>query len=132
MMALTLSGASRTLGISLIISLAFGLGQCGIGALMLLRGTRLGGWRSFRALLLAMLGAGFALSGVAELVVSGAEALGALGGMPRPDQIRQVRLVADDVLAIGLAAVALALALYPVWRRILIARTAGAPSEEPS
>lgn len=94
---------------------------------MVLRGSRLGGWRAFRPLLLALLGAGFALSGLTELVVSGTEGLGAIGGTPGSAQVRQVRLVADATLAAGLVVIALALALYPAWRRFV---PAGPPAED--
>jgi hypothetical protein len=122
MVLLTPLYSSDTTGISLFVSLAFGLGQCGIGMLLALRSAQLGGWRSFRPLVLALIGAGFALSGVAELVVSGAEALGAVTGTPNAAQVRQIRFVADGTLAVGLAVAALTLASWFVWRRIVAAR----------
>jgi hypothetical protein len=124
---------ARVPGLSLFISLAFGLGQCGIGAFMARRGAQRGGWRSFRGLLLALLGAALALSGVAELAVSGAETLGALSGAPSAAQVRQIRELVDSLLAGGLVAVALTLALYPAWRCTVPARlTPQQPHEEPS
>jgi hypothetical protein len=133
MATLWLLDEARMTGLSLIISLAFGLGQCGVGAFMVHRGAQRGGWRSYRSLLLVLLGAAFALSGLAELIVSGAEALGALRGAPNAAQVHQIRQVVDGLLAGGLAAVALALALYPAWRRIVTAHpTAQQPHKEPS
>jgi hypothetical protein len=92
---------------------------------MALRSAHLGGWRSFRPLVLALVGAGFALSGVAELVVSGAEALGSVTGAPNPPQVQQIRVVADASLAAGLAAAALVLVFFLVWRRFVPARGSG-------
>jgi hypothetical protein len=133
MATLWLFDEARVPGLSLIVSLAFGLGQCAVGAFMVQRGAQRGGWHSYRSLLLALLGAAFALSGLAEMVVSGAETLGALRGAPSAAQIHQIRLVVDGLLAGGLAAVALALALYPAWRRILAAHpTAQQPHKERS
>lgn len=118
---------------SLIISLAFGLGQCGIGALMVVRGARQGRWQAFKSVLLVVLGASLALSGVVELIVSGAEGLSALSGVPDASQFRQVRLIADDALGGGLALAGLTLALFPLWRRFVpVRQPSTGPLEEPS
>ncbi|HEV2238662.1 MAG TPA: hypothetical protein VGR57_18535 [Ktedonobacterales bacterium] len=115
--ALAPLAAAHAPALSLVISLAFGLGQVGIGMLMLRRGAR--HWRTFKSYLLMALGAGFALSGVTELVVSGAEALGALTGSPDPGQFQVVRRLADDALAAGLALAGVAVALFPIWQRFI-------------
>jgi hypothetical protein len=97
---------------------------------MLLRGARR--WHTFKYYLLAALGAGFALSGVTELVVSGAEALGALSGVPSPGQFRDIRQFADDALAVGLALAGAALLLFPVLKHVFPPRHhAAGPQEEP-
>ncbi|HEY7985124.1 MAG TPA: hypothetical protein VID73_13190 [Ktedonobacterales bacterium] len=123
--------AAHASALSLVISLAFGLGQVGIGMLMLRRGIRR--WRAFRFCLLAALGAGLALSGVTELIVSGAEALGALSGLPSPSQFQAIRRIADDALAAGLALAGAVVVLFPIWRRLVPTHhPTVAQQEEPS
>lgn len=133
MIPLSLLGAPHVPAYSLIISLAFGLGQCGIGALMVVRGARQGRWRTFKYVLLVIFGASLAMSGVTELIVSGAEGLSALSGAPDPGQFRQLRLIADDALGAGLELAGLTLVLFPLWRRFIpVRQTATGPLEEPS
>jgi hypothetical protein len=133
MIPLALLGAPQVPAYSLIISLAFGLGQCGIGALMVVRGVRQDQWQAFKYVLLVVLGASLALSGVTELIVSGAEGMNALSGVPDAGQFRQLRLIADDALDAGLALAGLTLVLLPLWRRLFpVRQPSPVPLEEPS
>ncbi|HEX9412485.1 MAG TPA: hypothetical protein VF916_03200 [Ktedonobacterales bacterium] len=104
--------------LSLYISLAFGVGQCVIGAALVIRGRAGGRWRRLATFVGAILGAWLVCSGAAELAVSGAEVITRLQSHPDVAASTRVRGMADAALLVASGILAAALALYPLWLRL--------------
>ena len=86
---------------NLYLSLAFGIGQIIIGAVMALFVTRKRRWQKMTHALLAFIGIWFAFSGITELIVSGAEVLARTGHTLSSAQASYLRAQADQAFLIA-------------------------------
>lgn len=86
---------------NLYLSLAFGVGQVIIGAVMALFVTRKRRWQKMTHALLAFIGIWFAFSGITELIVSGAEVLARTSHTLSTAQASHLRAQADQAFLIA-------------------------------
>ncbi len=104
--------------LSLAISLVFGVGQCVVGAALLVRALRAHNWQRPAIFVSGILGAWAICSGIAELLVSGLAAFSLTSGSTAPSALAGVRHLADTALLVASALLALPLLVYPFWRRL--------------
>jgi hypothetical protein len=108
----------------LLISLAFGAGQCVVGVALVLRAATGGRWRRPGVYVASVLGAWAICSGLAELVVSGLALCAKVSDMPPAATLAGVRRTADTALLIATGVLVLPLLLYPIGLRWRSSRTA--------
>lgn len=109
--------------LSLTISLVFGVGQCVVGAALLIRAVRAHNWRRPSLFVSGILGAWAICSGIAELIVSGLTAFSLASGSTAPSALSAVRHAADMALLVASGVLVLPLLLYPLWRRLQTRRS---------
>jgi hypothetical protein len=106
----------------LAVSLLFGVGQCIVGAALVLRGVRGGRLRRLGLYAAGVLGAWLVCSGVAELIVSGLTLVVGRWGELTPGALSQVRHAIDVALVVASGVLAATLLLYPLMRRLRFTR----------
>lgn len=99
----------------LAISLVFGAGQVVVGSALAWRGLGHGRWRHAAPFVMALIGLWVVCSGVAELIVSGLEAIAQGWHTPTARAVAAVRQLADAGLLVVAGLLAVALGLYLVW-----------------
>jgi hypothetical protein len=104
--------------LSLILSLIFGAAQLVLGAVVVARLLRGGRWRAAARFALLLICLWFVCSGLAELLVSGMEAMQRISGHPSAPAFALWRGRIDAGLLIATAALFVALCLYPLLRRL--------------
>lgn len=102
----------------LTISLIFGVGQCVVGAGLLVRALRAHNWQRPALFVSGVLGAWAICSGMAELVVSGFTAFSLSSRVAGPSALSGVRHAADTALLVASGVLVLPLLVYPFWRRL--------------
>jgi hypothetical protein len=102
----------------LILSLIFGAAQLTLGAVVAARLLRGGRWRVTAQFALLLISLWFVCSGLAELLVSGMEAMQRIVGHPSPVAFTLWRGRIDAGLLIATAALCVALCLFPLLRRL--------------
>ncbi len=110
-------------GVSLALSLLFGVGQIAAGAAVVWRLLPRRPWRSAAPSLLFALCLWFMWSGVTELAVSGMEVARAAGGGPGTEEFAAWRGRADTALWAVTAALIFSLLARPLLVRVLIYAT---------